>query len=111
MSHPVKSPKKLIEVALPLDAINVAAAREKSIRHGHPQHACTSGGRGGRWRRRGPSSSPSWSTIPSWKWALEHPGEMTPNNMKASWAASRKRLFQNHRRPGDVGEHHQRSGA
>ena len=28
--------KKLIEVALPLDAINVAAAREKSIRHGHP---------------------------------------------------------------------------
>ena len=35
-SYPVKSPKKLIEVALPLDAINVEAAREKSIRHGHP---------------------------------------------------------------------------
>lgn len=32
----VYSPKKLIEVALPLDDINVAAAREKSIRHGHP---------------------------------------------------------------------------
>ena len=28
--------RKLIEVALPLDAINKAAAREKSIRHGHP---------------------------------------------------------------------------
>src|SRR6266852_671926 len=28
--------KKLIEVALPLEKINVAAAREKSIRHGHP---------------------------------------------------------------------------
>ena len=28
--------KKLIEVALPLVAINVASAREKSIRHGHP---------------------------------------------------------------------------
>jgi putative DNA methylase len=28
--------KKLIEVALPLDAINKASAREKSIRHGHP---------------------------------------------------------------------------
>ena len=27
---------KLIEVALPLAAINAAAAREKSIRHGHP---------------------------------------------------------------------------
>lgn len=32
----IKTPKKLIEVALPLDAINVACAREKSIRHGHP---------------------------------------------------------------------------
>ncbi len=30
------SPKKLIEVALPLDDINAAASREKSIRHGHP---------------------------------------------------------------------------
>ena len=28
--------KKLIEVALPLEAINKAGAREKSIRHGHP---------------------------------------------------------------------------
>ena len=28
--------KKLIEVALPLEAINKEAAREKSIRHGHP---------------------------------------------------------------------------
>lgn len=32
----IKPKKKLIEVALPLDAINVASAREKSIRHGHP---------------------------------------------------------------------------
>lgn len=32
----VKTRKKLIEVALPLDAINKASAREKSIRHGHP---------------------------------------------------------------------------
>jgi len=28
--------RKLIEVVLPLDAINAAFAREKSIRHGHP---------------------------------------------------------------------------
>jgi putative DNA methylase len=34
--YPIKSPRKLIEVALPLDAINKACAREKSIRHGHP---------------------------------------------------------------------------
>ncbi|MBF2719692.1 DUF1156 domain-containing protein [Psychrobacter sp. NG254] len=40
MSNPnefkIYSPKKLIEVALPLDEINAAASREKSIRHGHP---------------------------------------------------------------------------
>ena len=35
MEH-TKTRKKLIEVALPLDAINAASAREKSIRHGHP---------------------------------------------------------------------------
>ena len=32
----MKRKKKLIEVALPLVAINTACAREKSIRHGHP---------------------------------------------------------------------------
>jgi putative DNA methylase len=36
MSVSVKTRKKLIEVALPLEAINIASAREKSIRHGHP---------------------------------------------------------------------------
>src|SRR5687767_6295631 len=32
----MKTSKKLIEVALPLEAINNASAKEKSIRHGHP---------------------------------------------------------------------------
>ena len=32
----MQNKKKLIEVALPLEAINIASAREKSIRHGHP---------------------------------------------------------------------------
>ena len=32
----IKTPKKLIEVALPLDDINAEATREKSIRKGHP---------------------------------------------------------------------------
>ena len=31
---------------------------------------------------------------PSWKWELEHPEGIPPNNLKASWAASRKRLFE-----------------
>lgn len=33
---PIRIPRKLIEVALPLDDINIASAREKTIRHGHP---------------------------------------------------------------------------
>jgi hypothetical protein len=40
MTQPPK--RKLIEVALPLETINREAAREKSIRHGHPStlHLC-----------------------------------------------------------------------
>ena len=34
MTTPIR--KKLIEVSIPLEAINIASAREKSIRHGHP---------------------------------------------------------------------------
>ena len=38
MTYIIKSPRKLIEVALPLDAINKAAKEEKAVpRHGHPQ--------------------------------------------------------------------------
>jgi putative DNA methylase len=35
MSSNVVTRKKLIEVALPLEAINIASAREKSIRQEH----------------------------------------------------------------------------
>lgn len=92
MSAAVKTPKKLIEVALPLDAINEAAAKEKSIRHGHPStlHLW--------WARRPLAAARAvifaqMVNDPSWKWELEHPSEIPPNNIKASWAASRNRLF------------------
>lgn len=35
-SVPAPVRKKLIEVSMPLEAINTASAREKSVRHGHP---------------------------------------------------------------------------
>ena len=35
-STPIKNTKKLIETVIPLEAVNAASAREKSIRHGHP---------------------------------------------------------------------------
>lgn len=92
MTYQVKSPKKLIEVALPLDAINEAAAREKSIRHGHPStlHLW--------WARRPLAAARAviFSQLvndPSWKWEMESPGKIPPGHLKASWAASRKRLF------------------
>jgi putative DNA methylase len=92
MSVTVKAPKKLIEVALPLDKINEAAAREKSIRHGHPStlHLW--------WARRPLAAARAvifaqMVNDPSWKWEMEHPGEVPPNNLKATWAKSRKRLF------------------
>lgn len=88
----VKAPKKLIEVALPLDAINVAAAREKAVRHGHPStlHLW--------WARRPLAAARAvifgqMVNDPSWRWELEHPDAVPPNSLKASWAASRKRLF------------------
>ena len=36
VEYETRTRRKLIEVALPLNAINAASAREKSIRHGHP---------------------------------------------------------------------------
>ncbi len=92
MTHPIKAPKKLIEVALPLDAINAAAVREKAIRHGHPSTLHL-------WWARRPQAAARAVIFgqlvndPSWKWEMEHPGEIPANNLKASWAASRKRLF------------------
>ena len=44
--------KKLIEVALPLDAINKESAREKSIHHGHPSTLRLGRARQSRYLRR-----------------------------------------------------------
>lgn len=93
MQIAVKLPKKLIEVALPLDAINMAARDEKAVpRPGHPQtmHYW--------WARRPLAAARAviygqMVNDPSWKWEIEHPEQVPPNNLKASWAASRKRLF------------------
>src|SRR6476646_4462156 len=84
--------KKLIEVALPLEAINRESAREKSIRHGHPStlHLW--------WARRPLAAARAviFSQLvndPSWKWEFEHPGELPSGQHKASWAKQRLRLF------------------
>ena len=93
MTTAIKVPKKLIEVALPLDAINEACAYEKMPGIGaHPRgiHLW--------WARRPLAAARAvifgqMVNDPSWRWELENPDAIPPNNLKASWASSRKRLF------------------
>lgn len=90
--HPVISPKKLIEVALPLDAINAACAREKSIRHGHPSTLHL-------WWARRPLAAARAVIFgqlvhdPEDLWRTQNPGvEPKPQN-KSAWTRERGRLF------------------
>lgn len=93
MSVVIHIPKKLIEVALPLDKINEACVKEASPftpRHPRSLHIW--------WARRRLAAARSvifaqMVNDPSWKWELEHPDETPPPHLKASWASSRKRLF------------------
>jgi len=88
----VISPKKLIEVALPLDAINTACAREKSIRHGHPSTLHL-------WWARRPLAAARAVIFgqlvhdPEDLWRTQNPGvEPKPQN-KSAWTRERVRLF------------------
>lgn len=92
MDHQVISPKKLIEVALPLDAINAAAAREKSIRHGHPStlHLW--------WARRPLAAARAviFSQLvhdPEDLWRCQNPGKEPNAQVKGHWTKTRARLF------------------
>src|SRR5580693_2099388 len=85
----VKSPRKLIEVALPLDKINVAAAREKSIRHGHPSTLHL-------WWARRPLAAARAVLFaqlvndPSWKYSAE---ELKKPQVKSAITRKRNELF------------------
>ncbi len=89
---PLISPKKLIEVALPLDAINAAAAREKSIRHGHPSTLHL-------WWARRPLAAARAVIFgqlvhdPEDLWRCQHPGEEPVPQHKTAWTKARTRLF------------------
>src|SRR5258705_8855778 len=83
------APKKLIEVALPLDAINKACAREKSIRHGHPSTLHL-------WWARRPLAAARAVLFaqlvndPSWKYSEE---ELKRNQIKGAITKRRNELF------------------
>lgn len=88
----VVSPKKLIEVALPLDAINTAAAREKSIRHGHPSTLHL-------WWARRPLAAARAVIFaqlvhdPEDLWRCQNPGVEPNAQVRGHWTKSRARLF------------------
>ena len=89
----VISPKKLIEVALPLDAINVAAAREKSIRHGHPSTLHL-------WWARRPLAAARAVIFaqlvndPEDLWHCQNPGQEPNQQVRGHWTKARAKLFQ-----------------
>jgi len=90
--HPVISPKKLIEVALPLDAINAACAREKSIRHGHPStlHLW--------WARRPLAAARAviFSQLvhdPEDLWWHQNPGALPNTQVRGHWTKARQKFF------------------
>ena len=70
--------KKLIEVALPLVAINTASAREKSIRHGHPStlHIW--------WARRPLAACRAFKPL---QWLLAHGADRDARNKSGKTAA------------------------
>jgi putative DNA methylase len=88
----VISPKKLIEVALPLDAINAAAAREKSIRHGHPSTLHL-------WWARRPLAAARAVIFaqlvhdPEDLWRCQNPGVEPNQQVRGHWTRARARLF------------------
>ncbi len=86
----IKSPKKLIEVALPLDDINEASAREKSIRHGHPStlHLW--------WARRPLASARAVifaQMVNDPLWRFEMDGTTPTSQEKAAATKKREKLF------------------
>lgn len=86
------TPKTLIEVALPLDAINAAATREKSIRHGHPSTLHL-------WWARRPLAAARAVIFaqlvhdPEDLWRCQNPGVVPNPQVKGHWTRERARLF------------------
>jgi putative DNA methylase len=91
--HPIISPKKLIEVALPLDAINAAAAKEKSIRHGHPSTLHL-------WWARRPLAAARAVIFgqlvhdPEDLWRCQNPGKEPNQQVRGHWTKARGKLFE-----------------
>lgn len=94
MSHevPVISPKKLIEVALPLDAINAASVHESYIYRGNPSALH-------KWWAQRPLAAARaviFSQLvndPEDLWRCQNPGVEPNKQVKGHWTKARAKLF------------------
>ena len=92
MTHPVKSPRKLIEVALPLDAINVASTRENYIYRGNPSSLH-------KWWAQRPLAAAravifaQMVNDPGGLWEVQNPGKRPSSQQRSAWTRRRKELF------------------
>lgn len=90
--HPIITPKSLIEVALPLDAINTASAKEKAIRQGHPSSLHL-------WWARRPLAAARAVIFgqlvhdPEDLWRCQNPGVVPNKQVRGHWTKARVRLF------------------
>ncbi len=91
-TYPVKAPRKLIEVAMPLDAINAASKREGFIYRGNPSALH-------KWWAQRPLAAARAVIFgqlindPEDLWRCQNPGkEPLPQN-KTAWTKARARLF------------------
>jgi putative DNA methylase len=93
VTHLIRSPKKLIEVALPLDDINEACAREKSIRHGHPSTLHL-------WWARRPLAAARAVIFgqlvndPASLWEIQNPGQKPSPQQRGGFTQRRTHLFE-----------------
>src|SRR5262245_14779058 len=92
MTVAVVSPKKLIEVALPLDAINAASVRESYIYRGNPSALH-------KWWAQRPLAAARAVLLaqlvhdPEDLWRCQNPGIEPNQQHKGHWTKSRARLF------------------
>src|SRR5438105_7856360 len=90
--YPIKSPRKLIEVALPLDAINKASTRENYIYRGNPSSLH-------KWWAQRPLATAravifaQMVNDPGGLWEVQNPGSRPNPQQRSAWTRRRKDLF------------------
>ena len=90
--YPIKSPRKLIEVALPLEVINIASVRESYIYRGNPSSLH-------KWWAQRPLAAARAVIFaqlvndPGGLWEVQNSGVRPNSQQRSAWTRRRKELF------------------